>query len=140
MRTIIRSSGAAVVLLVLLMAGNALADLTVGNYALVSSKRVSRTECEYTYQGQVTNDDQAVKNVAAQVTSNSSHTTIIEGVLEFGDVAAGSSLQSTDTFTIKQDRLYPFDPSSLQWNIRFTPAFITVTGKAVAGVPVVGTE
>jgi len=98
------------------------ADLTVGNYALVSSKRVTRTEYEYTYRAQVTNDGEDAKNVMAQVTSNSPYTTVIEGVLEFGDVAGGTSAVSSDTFIIKHNRSYPLDWSSMSWVVGYGEA------------------
>ncbi len=102
MRAILRASGVMLWVLLVLLANTAFADLSVGNYSLVSSKRVSRTEYEYTYRAKVTNNGQDAKNVMAQVTSNSSNTTIIEGILEFGNVAAGATITSSDTFIITQ--------------------------------------
>lgn len=101
-----------------LMASSAWAELTIGNYTLVSSKRVSRVEYEYTYQAQVTNDGEDAKNVMAQVTSSSPYTTVVDGILEFGDVAAGASATSTDTFTIKHNRSYSLDWSVLAWDVQ----------------------
>lgn len=119
-----------------LFAGTAWADLSIDNYTLVSSKRVSRVEYEYTYRADVTNDGQDAKNVMAQVTSNSPYTTIIEGNLEFGDVAAGSSVTSSDTFIIKQDRRYPFGWLALTWYIHHDSLYwseISQTPENIAG-------
>lgn len=115
------------------------AALTIGNYTLMSKQRVSRTDYHYTFQADITNSGESVLGVTAELTTSSPNTTVVEGALSFGDVASQSSQTSLDTFTVRQNRRYPFDPESLQWNISFTPATATVTGKAVAGVPVVGT-
>ncbi|GAB6906643.1 exported hypothetical protein [Desulfosarcina cetonica] len=102
-----------------LISGSAWADdLSIGNYTLVSSKRVSRVEYEYTYKADVINNGGDVNNVMAQVTSNSPYTIVIDGTLEFGSVASGASITSSDTFTIKQNRQYSLDWSMLQWNIQ----------------------
>ena len=103
--------------LLFLTAETSIAELTVGNYTLISSKRVTRTEYEYTYRATVTNSGQDAKNVTAEATSASQHTTILEGTLEFGDVAAGTTVTSIDTMIIKHNRSYPLDWSTLHWEI-----------------------
>ena len=122
MKTFFRAVGWMVGFILFLLPNISIADLTVANYTLVSSKRVTRTDFEYTYRAQMTNGGQAVTNVTAQVTSTSPNTTIIEGILDFGDVAAGATLTSTDTFTIRHNRLYAFSWSNIAWNIQFEPA------------------
>jgi|GEM_PF-2600619 len=105
--------------ILLLSAGIASAqDLTIGNYTLISKERVSRTEYNYTYQADITNTGSDVKNVMASLTSNSPHTTVVDGTLSFGDVASGTTVTSSDTFTIKQNRLYPLDWSDVVWDIQ----------------------
>jgi hypothetical protein len=42
--------------------------------------------------------------------------------LEFGAVAAGTSVPGQDTFTIRQDRRYPMDWTLLTWTVNSTPA------------------
>ncbi|MGD8845030.1 MAG: hypothetical protein PVI54_05940, partial [Desulfobacteraceae bacterium] len=115
------------------------AALTIGNYTLISKERVSRTDYHYSFQADITNSAESVIEVTAELATSSPYTTVVEGYLSFGDVAAESSQTSLDTFTVRQNRRYPFDPGSLQWDINFTPAAVTVTGKAVGGAPVVGT-
>lgn len=105
-------------LLLILWAGPALAELTIGGYTLVDSHRVSRAEYEYTYRAQVTNDDAAIPNVIARASSSDSHTIIIEGQLVFGNVPAGGTLTSTDTFTIRHDRRFPMDWSAVSWEFQ----------------------
>jgi PKD repeat protein len=98
------------------------ADLTVGSYALQSSKRVSPTDFELVYKAQVTNTGPALRNVVATLVSSSAATVVVEGTLSFGDVAASATVVSIDTFTIRQNRSQPFDPSKLVWTVTGTPA------------------
>ena len=94
----------------------AAAELVVdNNYQLVSSKRVGRTYYEYTYQINITNNGPDVKNVIATVNSTSPNTTVIDGEVNVGSIANGDTIISTDTFTIRQNRRYAFDPASLTW-------------------------
>src|SRR5512136_2868916 len=86
---------------------------TIGNYKLKSSARVTRTLFDFTYTADVTNSGPAVSNVQASLTSTISSTQVIDGSLSFGDVDANSTKTSLDTFTIRQDRLVPFDPAKL---------------------------
>lgn len=88
------------------------------NYTLVGSSRVGRTEFEFTYRAQVTNNGADAVNVIAQAASSSPYTTILEGELQFGHVAAGATKDSIDTFTIKQNRSHPVDWSAVVWDLR----------------------
>ena len=97
------------------------ASLTIGNYSLVKSQRVTLYEYDYTYSAKVTNTGPAVADVQGSLTSLNPKTKVVDGNLSFGDVAAGSVKASLDTFTIRQDRRYAFDPSKLSWAISFTP-------------------
>jgi hypothetical protein len=101
-----------------LPASGALAELSVGNYVLVTSERVSRTEFQYTYRAQVTNTGPYARDVRASVTSTSPNTVVVDGTLSFGDVPSGGVAVSTDTFSIRQNRLVPFDPSALRWTVQ----------------------
>jgi len=94
-------------------------NLTIGNYVKVSEKRISRTVYEYTYRASITNTGPNVLNVVATVASNFTHTSIIDNTLSFGDVAAGTTVSNSDTFTFRHDRLYAFSWSNLTWNISF---------------------
>lgn len=91
----------------------AAAQITAGDLILVDSKRVGRTAFEYTYQVNATNTGPAVQNVTATVISTSLNTVIVEGGLSFGDLSADSTVASTDTFTLRQDRRFFFDPANL---------------------------
>ncbi|MBK8538099.1 MAG: carboxypeptidase regulatory-like domain-containing protein [Candidatus Competibacteraceae bacterium] len=106
----------------------AAASLTIGsNYSLVSSKRISSTVYEYVYRAQLTNSGVAANNVAATLTSTPQGVTVVEGALSFGNVAAGAVVSSSDTFTVRHDRQYPFNANALVWSTTFDPTF-TISG------------
>lgn len=122
MRNIFRAAFAFTISLLILCVGTASAELVIDhNYQLVSSTRVGRTAYDYTYQVNITNNGSDVQNVTAAVSSGSLNTTIIDGNVNFGDVAGGGTIvTSTDTFSFRQNRKYAFDSSSLSWEIQFT--------------------
>ena len=91
---------------------------TVGAYSLVSSTRVTRTVFDFKYRAQLVNPlPAALGAVRATVTSRATATTVVDGDLSFGDVAANGSAPSLDTFTIRQERTLAFDPQALSWSI-----------------------
>ncbi len=108
--------------LLALTAQVAAAQPVVGNYQLVSETRVDRTKFDYVYKATLTNPGAALVNVSATLTSLSPATAVIDGSLSFGNVAAGGSAVSSDTFTIRQDRTVAFDPANLKWQISSQPA------------------
>ncbi len=104
--------------MLVLFTGTAFAELVIDqNYQLISKTRVGRTAFDYTYQVNITNNGSDVKNVTGTVSSSSPNTSIIDGVVSFGDVAEGETVTSADTFIIRQNRLYAFDPAALSWTI-----------------------
>ena len=78
MKGLLRTSVAVCLAALFLSGGIAEAqDLTIGNHTLISKKRVSRVEYEYTYTADVTNSgSQGFEDVSASVMSNSSHTLV----------------------------------------------------------------
>jgi len=88
-------------------------------YILVTQQRISRIETDFIYRVKVINSGDAIKNVVATVLSTSENTTIIDGGVEFNDILAGMSSESIDTFTIRQNRRFAFDPNSLIWDIQY---------------------
>lgn len=101
---------------------------SVGNYQVLSSTRVGRTEFEYVLRVTVSNRVASAVGVAAQVYSVSGNTTIIQGDVNFGDVPLGAGAVSTDTITIRQNRLAPFNPADLAWffSVKSMPLSLTV--------------
>src|SRR5882762_8492888 len=75
-----------------------------GNYQVVSSTRVGRTEFEYVMRVSITNKVASAQGVTAQVFSGSASTVIVEGDVSFGDVGFGAGAISADTFTLRQNR------------------------------------
>ncbi|MDR1727550.1 MAG: CotH kinase family protein [Acidobacteriota bacterium] len=101
-------------------AEDAAEPLSVGQYVQVGKRQVTRTVYEYTYTSVASNGGPAVRNVVATLTSTDPNTIVVEGTVRFGNVAAyGTKFSGSDTFTISQDRLAPFDPASLHWEIAF---------------------
>jgi len=96
-------------------------NLTIINYSLVSEKRISRYIFEFTYTATVTNNGQDAEAVKATFSINSPYTTVIDGEVNFGNVPAGETLTSTDTYTIRHDRSYPFDTKAVTWSFFFLP-------------------
>lgn len=84
---------------------------------LVSSVRSGRTSMDYTYRINVRNDATPLSAALATVRSTAAATTVLDGTVSLGDLAAGATLLSTDTFTIRQDRTAAFNPASLSWSV-----------------------
>lgn len=91
--------------------------LVVGSYQLVSERRVSRTDFEYTYTAVLANPGPALASAAAHVTSQSPRTVLVDADLTFGAVPAGGAATSQDTFTFWQDRTVSFTPADLVWTV-----------------------
>ncbi len=88
----------------------------------VSKKRISRTVYEFTFKATLINHDVPIKNVTASITSNSPHTIIMsDNMVSFNDVAANETVTSVDTFTLRQDRKFPYNPADIHWDIQYEP-------------------
>lgn len=95
-------------------------DFTVGDYSLISRQRVDRTTYEYTFVANATNNGpENAANVTAKLTSLASTVSVVDGSLDFGDIQAWASTTSTDTFTIRVNRLYRFNEADLSWEIQY---------------------
>jgi hypothetical protein len=80
--------------------------------------------------------------VTATLTSKSAKTVIVDGGVTFGDVLAGKTVASSDTFAIRQDRSVTFNPANLVWEIRGdSPRVVTFIGSngGEASLPNFGT-
>ena len=100
-------------------------NLVVGNYVLISKVRSGETSFDYTFKASISNiGEKDAKNATATLTSNVSSTVIIHGELTFGDVPAGETVASSDTFTVRIDRSIEFNQDDLIWDIQadFTTA------------------
>ena len=101
--------------------------LTIGNYDLVARERVERTEFNYTYRAEITNDGPAMTNVTGTVQSTAPNTGVVDGLVSFGEVPANATVRSEDTFMIRQDRRFPLDLAALVWVIQSTPVSMLTT-------------
>jgi hypothetical protein len=113
-------------------------NLTIGNYVKVSEKRISRTVYEYTFQADITNNGPLAINVIGTVTSNFQYTTIVDNKLTFGNVPAGATVSSSDTFTFRHDRQYPFSWANFLWEINSqgTPPTLSNVRLSPSSLPV----
>jgi hypothetical protein len=100
--------------------------ITIGNYTLVSERRIARGVWEMVCKAQAINRGFTAYGVTATVTSRSPHTSIVEGSLSFGDVYSLASVTSSDTFTIRQNRAHHLDPKALVWSVS-SAGTITIT-------------
>lgn len=91
------------------------ASFDVGGYEVLSSTRLGRTEFRYVLRVNVTNGVATAFGVKADVFSVSTNTTVIEGSVDFGDVAYRGVGVTTNTITIVQNRQEPFNPADLMW-------------------------
>jgi hypothetical protein len=95
------------------------AQATIGGYQLVGQRRVASTVTEFVYRATLTNNGPAIQSATATLTGTPLRTSIIDGGLTFGPIAAGGTGLSTDTFTIRQTT-----PSlgALLWTVNVVPA------------------
>lgn len=103
--------------LTLLSVPNSWGAATVTGLNLVSSTRTGRTTYNYTYTITVSNGTPALPGAVAKVTSTAAATVIVQGSVALGDLAVNSTVTSTATFTLSQDRTVPFNASALSWVI-----------------------
>jgi hypothetical protein len=102
-------------------------DITIGNYQLIGQQRIGRTLFDYEYRATATNSAASppYANVAGNLTSSSTNTTVIDGSLSCGTLwGAGTGENEapcSDTFKIRQNRSFPLDWTKLSWNISEIP-------------------
>jgi hypothetical protein len=92
-------------------------QFAVCNIRLVATKRVGTLEFDYTFLLDATNLGQDVAGLNATLSVNATGTKVIDGSVIFGPIPSGGTVTSQDTFTIRQDRRYPFDPKVLRWTL-----------------------
>lgn len=103
------------------LSAQAAPELTVGDYQLIDSRRVSRTVFEYTYSAEVTNSGSGAVAVSATLTVANPALEVIDGALAFGDVPASAIVTSSDTFSVRQDRRFSTTEADFLWDISATP-------------------
>ena len=105
-------------LLFLAIGVTARAQFTIAAPEVVSETRVSRTVLDYTMRAKIVNTGATTAGITATLTIAAPHTSVVKGSLNFGTVPAAASTASTDTFVIRHDRAFPFDPAVLHWTIK----------------------
>lgn len=77
--------------------------LQIGNYLLISKRKASNSEFDYTYQASVTNTGAVTAlDVKAKAESLNPAIKLKNPNLKFGNVPAGGSVPSRDTFTLRK--------------------------------------
>jgi hypothetical protein len=92
----------------------------VESYTLVSSVRSGRTTFDYTYRPLVRVDSNSYRSATFVATSRNPATQVVKGSINLGDLDAGKVVLAPDTFTIRQDRLVPFDRAALDFSFSGT--------------------
>ena len=107
-------------------------SVTVTGITKISETRISRTVYDYVFQVTVRNNASgSLSGVTANLTGVGTGTTIIDGTVQVGDLAAGATVTPPDTITLRQDRTYAFNSAALTWQITafsVTTAVIDSTG------------
>lgn len=113
-------------------------QFTIGSYYLQSSVRSSITQYDYTYKAGVYNSGGASGIIVGRVVSSNLNTLVTKSSMVIGAMPANATVNSTDTFVIRQDRRYPFNPADLSWTFSGLSSFnfgISTTRSNVNPVP-----
>jgi parallel beta-helix repeat protein len=95
--------------------------LYIEGYGLVSKTRVGRTLFDYQINVRLENASASdVTDVVAELLSVPDNVTIIDGQVTIGTVAAGATVTSTDTFTIRVDRSTPVSALAISWRVTYS--------------------
>lgn len=98
-------------------------NLSIGNYQLIGSQRVTVTQFNYTYAATLTNSGGPLTSVTAKLTSSSDpNIKIIAGkeTLNFAPVPGNGQVASSNSFTVLVDRVNLVDFGKLQWTFMST--------------------
>lgn len=96
----------------------AIPELSVSDYTLISKNRVGRTLFEYTFSVTASNSStDNIENITASVSSTSSSITVISpNNISFNNVSGSNSTQATTNLVVRIDRRASFDESNLVWD------------------------
>lgn len=117
----------------------ATASASVVAVTQVAERRVTRTVFDYDFKITVQNGSIAQSGIGATLTAVGAGSSIVDGQVAVGDLAAGASATPADTITLRVDRSLPFSLGSLVWNLRGTPVRVVTFDPALctpqAGAP-----
>lgn len=105
-------------LLLVLQSSAQVINAFVVDQVLVSSTRITSTLTDFNYRVRVVNQGGALRGARATVRSLVATTEIRDAIVELGDVPAGTTITSIDTFTLRQNRTVAFNPANLVWTIQ----------------------
>ena len=91
--------------------------LTIGDYELVSVRAVDRNVNELTYRARLSNSGPPLRAATAHALSLNKRLTIVDATLSFGSLGTGSSVASSDTFSLLAPARPPIKWSNIQWTI-----------------------
>ncbi len=112
-------------------------DLSIGKYQVLSQRRFSRTEFEYSIRAELENrSGNHISATALLDASRIAKAVVVDGSLTFGIVAPSSSVISVDTFTIRLDRTISLNTDSLKWII--TPTVVDTSVRVAISSPTDG--
>ncbi|MEO6280375.1 hypothetical protein [Roseateles sp.] len=112
------------------LAVSAATAASVTSLTKLSEKRIGRTLFEYEFRITVQNGALAQTGLKAQLTAAGAGTTIVQGGVTVGDIAASASLTPAGTITLRQDRQQAFQLSQLAWT--FTASGAVPSGLRLA--------
>ena len=95
----------------------------------VAERRTGRTVFEYDFRITVHNGSVAQTGLKAQLSGAGPGTTVVDGTVLVGNLAADASTTPTDTITLRLDRSVAFQPALLVWQFSQTgpvPASLTL--------------
>lgn len=94
----------------------------------VADRRIGNSVVhEVTYRVSVSVGPVAQAGLSLSVAHAVPGTTVIDGDVEVGDVAAGATVQAADTITLRHATVLRFDPAGLTWKTKGTPVHRVVT-------------
>ena len=98
--------------------------LSITNYQLVSSQKITTSLAYVTYKADIINKGNPIGAVLATAsTLDPASFTVAAGedTLKFAQVPANTPVTSSNTFTIRVDRTIPFDVANITWTFQTTP-------------------
>lgn len=111
-------------------AGGSVAGLSVDALVLKAERRIGRTLFEYDYQLRVANAGESRMGVTVDLVGTGTGTQALDGSALAGAVAAGATVTTPDTITIRHDRSAPLQLNQLSWRFALAPV---VQGTAAVG-------
>lgn len=96
-------------------------SIAVSKLTKISETRTGRTTYDYVFKLTVNNALNVVTGVTFTLTTVGPGTTIIDGSSLAATLAAGETVDLSDTITLRHDRQIAFAPDSLAWTITTDP-------------------